>query len=61
MLPPELARMGLGIAAFIVVVSATMLPFLDRQSSEFFITGFTLALGLVFGAGVWFFAKRRPK
>lgn len=60
MLPPELARIGLNIAALIVVISAVMLPFLDRNSAEFIITGFCLILGLVFGAGVWFFARRRP-
>lgn len=61
MLPPELARVGLNIAAFIVVVSGAMLPFLDRSSAEFFITTFCLVLGLVFGAGVFYFARRRPR
>lgn len=60
MLPPEMARAGLMVAAVIIVMSGAMLPFLDRGSPEYFITTFCLILGLSFGAGVWFFARRKP-
>lgn len=60
MLPPELTRAGYGIAAFVVVGTGVMLPFLERNSAEFMITSFTFVLGLVFGVGVWFFSRRRP-
>jgi hypothetical protein len=56
-----MARFGLNVAVFIVVVSAALLPFLDKTSAEFFITVFCLVLGLVFGAGVWLLSRRRPK
>lgn len=59
MLPPNLTRAGYGIAAFIVIGSGGMLPFLERSSSEFFLMSFTLVLGLVFGFGVWFFSRPR--
>lgn len=59
MLPPEMTRAGYGIAAFIVIFSAVMLPFLDRSSAEYFLTTFCLVLGLLFGFGVWFFSRRR--
>ena len=61
MLPPELTKVGYGIAAFIVVVSAAMVPFLDRSSAEYFLTTFCLVLGLVFGLGIWFFSRPRHK
>lgn len=60
MLPPHLTHAGYGIAAFIVIGSGGMLPFLDRSSAEFFLMSFTLILGLVFGFGVWYFSRRRP-
>ncbi|HWI65008.1 MAG TPA: hypothetical protein VNT75_24540 [Symbiobacteriaceae bacterium] len=60
-LPPPLTKAGYAIAAFIVLTSAVMLPFLDRSTPEYFMTGFCLGLGLVFGTGVWFFSRPRHK
>jgi hypothetical protein len=48
-MPPEMGRLGLQIATWIVLVAAVLLPFLDKGSAEYIITQFSLVLGVLFG------------
>ncbi len=45
---PEIGRAGLRIALLLIIPAAVMLFFQPRHSSQFVITVFTLAIGLVF-------------
>ncbi|TDC30271.1 hypothetical protein E1261_13840 [Kribbella albertanoniae] len=64
MMPPELGRMALGWAAFLVLGAGVLLLTLTPGTPEFVVTLFTLFLGLFLGlivvAGVvW--TRRRTK
>jgi hypothetical protein len=48
-MPPEIGRMGLGWAAFLVLASGVLLLTLTPGTPEFVITLFTLCLGLLLG------------
>lgn len=47
---PAQVRTGLQYAAWIVLVSVGLIPFLDPSQAEFFVTAFCLFAGLLFGA-----------
>ena len=63
-MPPEIGRVALGWAAFLVLASAVLLFTLTPGTPEFVITLFTLCLGLLLGlivvAGV-VLTRRREK
>ena len=63
-MPPEIGRVALGWAAFLVVASVVLLFTLTPGTPEFVITLFTLCLGLLLGlivvAGV-VLTRRREK
>ena len=63
-MPPEVGRVALGWAAFLVLASAVLLFALTPGTPEFVITLFTLCLGLLLGlivvAGV-VLTRRREK
>lgn len=58
---PQVGRTGLQIAAWIVGVALFLLPFLDRDSAEFYLTLFCLVAGLLFGALMGFLVRRSMK
>lgn len=63
-MPPEIGRVALGWAAFLILASAVLLFTLTPGTPEFVITLFTLCLGLLLGlivvAGV-VLTRRREK
>ena len=63
-MPPEIGRVALGWAAFLVLASVVLLFALTPGTPEFVITLFTLCLGLLLGlivvAGV-VLTRRREK
>ncbi|MGY4770445.1 hypothetical protein ACXC9Q_26335 (plasmid) [Kribbella sp. CWNU-51] len=63
-MPPEIGRVALGWAAFLVLASVVLLFTLTPGTPEFVITLFTLCLGLLLGlivvAGV-VLTRRREK
>jgi hypothetical protein len=63
-MPPELGRMALGWAAFLVLAAGVLLLTLTPGTPEFVVTLFTLFLGLFLGlivvAGV-LWTRRRAK
>lgn len=55
---PELVRVALQMAMWILLVASALLLFLDRNSPEFVITVISLVIGLLFTGLVWFLARR---
>lgn len=49
---PRLGRYALRIAMFIVLTAVGLLIVLPRGTAEYYITQFSLLIGLVFAAGV---------
>ena len=42
---PQLGRVAFGIASFVIVTGALLLPFLERDSAEFVVTVLGIAAG----------------
>lgn len=51
-MPPELGRFAFRIAMFIVLVAGVLLVVTPRGTPEFYVSGISLAIGVVFGAAV---------
>jgi membrane protein DedA with SNARE-associated domain len=63
-MPPDVGRLALGWAAFLVLASVVLLVTLTPGTPEFVVTLFTLCLGLLLGltvAAVVVLARRRAK
>ncbi|GAB2661947.1 hypothetical protein [Kribbella swartbergensis] len=63
-MPPEMGRLALGWAAFLVLASVVLLVTLTPGTPEFVVTLFTLCLGLLLGltvVAVVVLARRRAK
>jgi hypothetical protein len=58
---PEMGRQALQYAAWIILVAAGLLFFLDRNSAEFVITVTSLVIGLVLVAVGWFVIRRSQR
>jgi hypothetical protein len=55
---PQLGRLALQSAVWIVLVATGLLFFLDKGSAEYVLTVFSLVAGLLFGITVWFLTRR---
>lgn len=63
-MPPDMGRMALGWAAFLVLASVVLLFTLTPGTPEFVVTLFTLCLGLLLGltvVAVVIVTRRRAK
>ncbi len=58
---PEVGKAALRIALFIVVLAGGMLLFLTPGSPQFYITVFTLLIGLLFVSAIVFVVRRFSK
>ncbi len=55
---PELGKAALRLALFIILLAGAMLVFLAPGSPQFYITVFTLLIGLVFLSAIVFLVRR---
>lgn len=61
MISPQMGRQALQYAAWIILVSLGLLFVLDRGSAEYYITLFSLIIGLLFAAVAFFLIRRSQR
>lgn len=61
MISPQVGRAMFRIAFYLMIVSAGILLFTERNSAEFVITTITLIIGLIFSLLIIFVVRRESK